>query len=66
MPNYAQFLATPNLGMKEGLDSQTRAQRQGDFAHHNSIACVSRLRAKASLGGETIRRPMFLVFPSSR
>jgi hypothetical protein len=51
VPNYAQFLATLNLGMKEGFESQTRAQRQGDFAH-NSIACVSKIEGKSFLLGE--------------
>jgi len=41
--------------MKEGFESQTRAQRQGDFAH-NSIACVSRLRAKAFSWGRNPKK----------
>ncbi len=30
-PNFAHFKATLWLGMKLGLEDQTKAQRQGDF-----------------------------------
>jgi len=36
VPNFANFANTLKLGMKQGLEGQTRSQRQGDFMD-NSI-----------------------------
>jgi len=33
--------STPNLEIKQGLDGQTRAQRQGDFAKIFVVCCIS-------------------------
>jgi hypothetical protein len=33
VPNFADFPATLKLGMKQGLEAQTRAQRQGEFTY---------------------------------
>jgi len=35
VPTLAQFTATQKSGMKQGLEGQTRAQRQGDFADNS-------------------------------
>jgi hypothetical protein len=35
VPTSAQCKATQKSGMKQGLEGQTRAQRQGDFADNS-------------------------------
>ncbi len=35
VPTLAQFTATRKSGTKQGLEGQTRAQRQGDFADNS-------------------------------
>jgi hypothetical protein len=42
VPSFSHFTATLILGMKGGLEAQTRAQRQGDFTQMCSSTHINR------------------------
>ncbi len=39
VPNFSHFKGRLKLGMKQGLEGQTRSQRQGDFKDNCVILC---------------------------
>jgi hypothetical protein len=41
LPSLFHLMATPKLAMKQGLQGETRAQRQGDFKDNSYIKCLA-------------------------